>query len=910
MMLTSSIAFLITFLTNAAYAQTGGTAPAPLTDFSAPESDYSMSLVQALFSEVLGSNTTSSSGSYGMLGGFFFVLNSACLVAGGALFFYTAVVGILRTAQDGQILGQKWDSMWVPFRFVVFSALLVPMSSGFSLAQVGALGVATFGVGVADKAFSYAMNGLIQGQSYSHFVGSAGDDATVKAVVRQTLVGMICDATMAQHYDPSFSQGSSGSVFVPTAVTGSNGALTIQFGSAYPGTPVAMSEAVTTFPEPTSCGTIVFAGVTPPAANVGAATQQSFQQLSTNAAIQGISRNATQIMQNAEARGVMAAAQAMAGFANAYVQQCTVDSSGNQNCSSTLPDSQVIPQLANAFKNGQSAYLQAIQAGESQVQTLMNGPNANYLSQGFISDAESIGWMGAGMWFFRIAALETELKRSVGFTPSFTDPQIDPSDVTGMRNPAGFTNEVNQVIAQVIDPTSGQSLVPATVTGGPPTGPMASSLKISNPTDAMNQIKKGMDPSVEFAYFFGTMLGNDPTSSVHPLIQIKTMGDSILTYADMMLGFFLAVNAAAFVAVGVGSSTILGTGDPGLATAAMGILAPLQTIFGLVLGAVYSIGIMLAVVMPLTPFITWFGGVIGWFVSLAELMVITPIAIAGHLDPEGHDVTGRGGAIYMVALEVVARPILMLAGLLFGCQLMWPLTKAFSYCFFMAASVVQAGASSLTWQPYAILTGIAMMSIYISITHTIVKKCFSLIQVFPAAAFRVIGGHGSPHHDGAGDMGAAMESAAAGSTKYTAGAGAFLGSQGKSVVPAGTAVNQRIAQKLAEREIGRGASGDSNPDPAFPQGSRIADAGLNFKRGRYFEAAASLFQHGFKVEGARQGIEMGRMEQQVKFADFQDKLDKHGLRPASGAASAAAGGEAAASGNRSPSTTVGLGSSE
>ncbi|EAW2116139.1 hypothetical protein EZL79_22015, partial [Salmonella enterica subsp. enterica] len=51
---------------------------------------------------------------------------------GGILLLYTMVVGTLSTAHDGEMLGKKWSSVWIPIRTAIVPGLLFPISNGYS----------------------------------------------------------------------------------------------------------------------------------------------------------------------------------------------------------------------------------------------------------------------------------------------------------------------------------------------------------------------------------------------------------------------------------------------------------------------------------------------------------------------------------------------------------------------------------------------------------------------------------------------------------------------------------------------------------------------------------------------------------------------------------------------------------
>lgn len=76
--------------------------------------------------------------------------NSVILFIGGILFLYTVVFGTMATAHDGEALGKRWSSMWVPIRTAVGTAMLVPLSSGYCGVQYLIAWLVTQGIALAN----------------------------------------------------------------------------------------------------------------------------------------------------------------------------------------------------------------------------------------------------------------------------------------------------------------------------------------------------------------------------------------------------------------------------------------------------------------------------------------------------------------------------------------------------------------------------------------------------------------------------------------------------------------------------------------------------------------------------------------------------------------------------------------
>lgn len=130
------------------------------SSFAPPASDISVVFLGNLFGLVDG--VLHGSGSQ-MMGIIFNVFNSAVLAMGGVVMMYIIIVSTMNTAHEGQMLGQKWSSIWVPVRATMGLALLIPKSSGYCLMQIFVMWVVVQGVGIADKVWGTALDYLNRG---------------------------------------------------------------------------------------------------------------------------------------------------------------------------------------------------------------------------------------------------------------------------------------------------------------------------------------------------------------------------------------------------------------------------------------------------------------------------------------------------------------------------------------------------------------------------------------------------------------------------------------------------------------------------------------------------------------------------------------------------------------------------
>lgn len=100
-----------------------------------------------------------------ILGKMFSIFNMAVLMLASLVAVYTTLMAVLNTGQDGEFLGKKWSSLFVPVR-VLFGVLLIsPTSTGYSWIQVGVMWIVLQGVGAANYVWQEAVVYLQDGGS-------------------------------------------------------------------------------------------------------------------------------------------------------------------------------------------------------------------------------------------------------------------------------------------------------------------------------------------------------------------------------------------------------------------------------------------------------------------------------------------------------------------------------------------------------------------------------------------------------------------------------------------------------------------------------------------------------------------------------------------------------------------------
>src|SRR5579871_188729 len=99
--------------------------------FTPASDDKSLQYLFRLFGDMNGLLGGGQVSSIALFGELFRVFNTIALTVGTLIVVYTTIVGLLKTAAEGQFLGQQWNSLWIPLRMVLGIAALFPTSSGY-----------------------------------------------------------------------------------------------------------------------------------------------------------------------------------------------------------------------------------------------------------------------------------------------------------------------------------------------------------------------------------------------------------------------------------------------------------------------------------------------------------------------------------------------------------------------------------------------------------------------------------------------------------------------------------------------------------------------------------------------------------------------------------------------------------
>lgn len=711
------------FLSASGFAQTVATPNSSAVSFTAPSTDVSIGLLQA----ILGDWTSSVMDP--TLGALFKAYNQAVLVFGGFLFLYAVTVGTLASAEDGEALGKRWSSAFVPLRVAGGILALFPMANGFSLVQIFVLWLATAGVGGADWLASTTIN---------NFVANEPTIVASSLVKRDALAGTIteilrAETCVAEHNRNLSANGDTTGTFTgPTIIQGigSNTYARISWGptppSNYAGVDGVLSGGSTADGTPTglassedlsanACGSIEVPNYSAVAGmgNGASGTSNVISHLSNffSGVGHGVDLNNANIaLRNAHFSAIATAAADLRPIAQAFV-------AGSANPQISVAGVGASNSLAVQIAGEVSKYQASIAHAMSAPNVL---PTSGAMSTAITSSVNQNGWAVLGTFFYQYARIGSELSKMTSYKPNVKFPTEGGSASADME--ANIIAALKQSAANPLVATQIQTA--GSANGG------------------INGLLSGAGLGSTSQYL-GEAFGVDSNNPENAIIQLKNVGDNILSAAEVMyvgkkvFDASEAVGGAMFPetkAAGFLVKIFKGTSDDAFSLASFVFIFGAFTMLGF--------GMTLAFWIPMSPFILWLGAICGWVIAVLEMVVAAPLWAAAHIHPEGEMMSSKYGANgYMIVLEVFAKPILCVIGFFIAAQFVDPFLRFSSILFFNSMTTVNADSF------VGLLTSVAFIFMYVGFCVALVNRCFTLIHVIPNSVLRWVGGGGDRFTD-------------------------------------------------------------------------------------------------------------------------------------------------------------------
>lgn len=780
--------------------------------FAIASDDQSVAILARIFGTVGGVLPATAGGSL-LLGTLFKSFNTIMLTLGALMIVYTTVVGLMATAHEGEFMGKKWSGLWVPIRSLIGITALFPTASGYSVLQVLIMWVILQGVGAADMIWTTTLN-------YVKVIGSPINQqsfpgAGIENKIVSLFQNLSCQATGLYKDDYKmrgdnplyYCAGRSSDDYCKKT---NKDLINVEKNAESDGTNYFYKMGPNG-----ACGTMSYCdpksycnqGEQAPMSvrikcEVCKAQQIALYQIvNTLGGVAGqFSETDNQYVNFWRKTGYKPwppGAKAAPGapsvpdwilayckFKNVKEDNCCLyryltnpltGKRSNFKCPaySIFQDSDYVID-ENNWSSSSTNSITTIYYPFS-IANFLTGTNFTSAAEGYYmaavtgaltsflatlkpaelgtswqANAQKQGWIMAGGFYNRMANeqnnMSDEARPDFNVTPATI--QVKSNVLFLFRN--NFIG-ANDLINQFAVSTN------------------------ASPSPEMNRLSNQLNGAAQGV--FSNWRNSLGTTSGNPLAKLQSFGKSLLITAEVL--YPVVIIGGAIIAGLTDISVIaLGTGGWG-----WGGWIKYIYFFGVmpvaffILGICITFGGLLAVYVPLIPYIVFTLSALGWFISTIEAMVASPLIAIGILSPGGqHEILGKAEPALMLLLGVLLRPTLMIFGLMAAMLLSSALLLFVNNTFDLAMG-------DITQHP-SILELILYLGSYTFLIVAVLNKCFSLVHLIPERVMTWIGGQAVSYGEGEGlaevkRASEAVGGAAAGAAKGLGGAAQKMGRGGK-----------------------------------------------------------------------------------------------------------------------------------
>ena len=770
-----------------------------MANFTPGPVDYSVThMLAQTFGDVTGNVFgvgSSAAGFANVMGTAFAYFNSAVLFFGTIILAYVTVFSIMNTANDGQVLGRKWSTVYTPLRIAGSAASLIPTTSGYSIIQLIVMQVVVWGVGIADTTYREVVAASLSKTLPNAFVTMQGDASTVGKLASDLLASKVCALTLNDTLgqitggatnimrDTKTTTRRDGSVDVRT-VTHTFRDMALQ--------PAAGGEAI--------CGRVVFEYKTNTTSALGATVSAMSSAAGRALGYEATNSAAfTQTLANTMVVGISSAA-----FSAMDAKLTTLASQIYLNAT---PENKLYQEAIND-------YLRTLHQG---YQTSVDSLNASSpILKTFLSDTTDKGWIFAGMWHRRLSQIQEALKDAYRVYPKSEGPNPSMILRTAPQLDQGFLSQLAQANSLV------QSAIQNGTTEWERANPNAKkpgipaidvNFEVSDISHSWKKWTGGIGQSI-VAGIIDLIAVPDTGGWYDPVIQVKNLGDWTMFAAET------AITAKSILMIGLSVSdstagTVLNTAPGRLVNFITGIndskkawvetaRKTVEELWNLTSPSMWGllyVGYFMSIFLPMVPYLIFTLAVIGWLIAVVESVIAAPLWMVMHMTPEGNDsFIGSQQQGYLLLLSVFFRPVLTVVGLLASIILLRPIMDFVNTGFIGSMATLQSDS----------VTGIGSIFGYLLVYAFITLSTFLAVFALPQdVSDRVLKWIGA----GIGGLG---EREAMGRIESGASGMAREGLRNSATRDARS--NQRLAESIAARKkqlkennSPMGAGGGANP---------------------------------------------------------------------------------------------------
>lgn len=693
------------------------------------------------------------------------LFNNIALVVGGFIILYTIIVSTINTSNDGELLGKKWNSVWIPMRAAIGFGLLLPAgTNGYALVQVAVMWIVVQGVGAANYVWGQYLKNVAIGNASPQqpYVSQSTMQNVAKVFQNASCAYAIAANSNIQNQMPvgmsslNTTDKISPVMNVPTALDGGK----IQFGTTDENGNISYNCGSVTLQKTNTVAISKLQGDP----TIGAFQAAAFYQAQENGAFKNVlgsvqGNSLTQYFKSSAAwtknQSLLSISRALYNLADYYVNTSNYcNNNSDRNCVNTV-QRQIMTQAENyvaastTYENREAkqAKLNSLAKQANAIansgQTPRNNPliaTSGAVKESYLYQAQQFGWIYAGSYYLILSSLTSEINQDSDTNmipaPQVTSPVIPLDTLT--NNPTATTIANNIVQVSTVCGTSTSDNLPPPTSKAVPCIP--NELNTGGPSSVTN-VDLGQSDLGPVATLFSNALTDCYTMFLNYLGNKASTGNPLVTLSSV--GSNMIYTAVSAYVVGgallVGSSALAG-GIPlvSRSVTAQSVVQAIQLAVSIfiipvlaVVAAFAGFGAIAGYYLPLIPYFLFTVGALAWLFLVIEAMVAAPILALGIIHPEGgHDIWGKSEQGITMLLGIFLRPALMIIGFVAASVLIYIAFNMVNGGFYTAISSLSLGVVGVT----------AMLLIYIGVITFMCHQCFKLIYKLPDQILRWIGG--------------------------------------------------------------------------------------------------------------------------------------------------------------------------
>ena len=696
-----------------------------------------------ILDKVLRQSVTSNGGAMQTgLTGLMQVYNTGILVVAAVMIFWMILSIVVDTAKTGVVGGGRHNMVWTPIRVVFALGIMIPLgTTGFSSGQFAVMKLAEWGSNFGTRAWSGYVTGVISSNGLLSPFTAEGASALAVGLTRVKTCQVAWNAEAAKQTTLS------------------------ALYAVRPQTPMLVHasgktrRAYTNATAPNLCGTVEYETQADAAATTFAGNSATYDVLTGDGlgqatrafheAVKGAL--ADDLNDNNAPTGNGALIQPALNFACAFVgrEMRPNDASATNPALNSGLCSNITGCGAGGTASGHpdtSCHQEIVTSARGSVTAARNGQIAilnTYISGPMVTDMQNKGWAGMGTWTYYISVLN-DLSLAAGKVNASVIPgTMWGSEDASPLSEASTQEEVVRAITsaydrwwaqQISDGTAGTQ---AALTADDPNASLSrssfSAIGDEGKTEFKNFLKSSGDPD---AFADGVLSRVMPDDSAFFIFDLVEDGNTypfaeLVATGRQILYFFLTIWTTLSILQTLSTMSFWGfSAGPGFASS--GLVNGILSLSGMGILA----GMMLSFYVPVLPLIRTTFAALTWIISVFEAVAMVPIAALAHLTSEGEGIAGGAKTCWILWLNVLLRPVLVVLGFV-GSMLVFNTFVVYFHTNFGHGVAAMRGDMNILTR---LISYVAYTLIYVGAIYTAANSTFKLLDLIPSAMMRWMGG--------------------------------------------------------------------------------------------------------------------------------------------------------------------------